>query len=286
MPMAPEVLQNCDIDSQTAGKSDALLKHGEYDSVHYEIISNAVGDSLRLRVKSDSSVYVATGRLVAGSSNVRLQKKMKKSIRSLLGPDESSYQILSVRSEHDDKENGKTGGMKTGDEASKASYAGWALLAPACYGEITGLKLNDETMCIADGAMIASIGDVESEVKSQGLKNALFSGNGMFLKVVKGSGIVFVGAVGAISSLKIEKDEEIVVDPGYLLAWPASLTLNVRRTGDGMLSNLPSSAALCAIKGPAVVHLQSRKADKFAEWVYDTRAPPARGPLGVPKLTG
>lgn len=282
--MPPEYLGDEFVDPYTVEKCDALVKQGEYSNVRYTVISNAVGDSLRLWFQSESSVYTASGRLVAASGNVRVQKKLKKSIRSFLGPDDSSYQILSVRPGDDEIDDSKDSTGSIEADAIKPGYIGWALLAPAYYGQITGLKLNDEKMCIADTAMLASIGDVQMEMKGQGLKNALFSGSGMFLKTVKGTGIVFIGAVGAISTLQIEKDDQVVVDPGYLLAWPADVTLNTRRTGDGMLSSLSSGATLCAIKGPAVIHLQSRKADKFAEWVYDTRAPPTRGPLGVPKL--
>lgn len=286
MPTPPEYLGDAFVDPYTVEECEALVKQGEHDNVQYTIGSNAVGDSLLLWFQADSSVYTASGRLVAASGNIRVQKKLKKSIRSLIGPDDSSFQILSVRSGDDETEKGKEGSELITDDVAKPGYVGWALLAPAYYGQITGLKLSDEIMCIADNAMLASIGDIQAEVKGQGLKNALFSGSGMFLKIVKGTGIVFLGAVGAISTFQVEKDDEIVVDPGYLLAWPASVALSTRRTGDGMLSNLSSGATLCAIKGPAVIHLQSRKADKFAEWVYDTRAPPTRGPLGVPKLVG
>lgn len=285
MPTIPVTSDSDHLDSDFTSSNATLIKESVYDDVQFTVASDGAGDTLHLYLKQDSSVRISRGRLMAASGNVRIQNRMKKTLRAILGPDDARYQTLSVRSdEKDDIKNTKS--ETTGTEKSNTDLIAWGILAPPFLGTISGLKMQGDVMCVANGAVLATIGDIETEIKGQGLKSALFSGGAMFVKVLKGTGFVFLAAVGAISVVTVNDAEDIIVDPGHLLAWPKDAKVSMQRTGEGFLAGLSSDSAFCAISGPAVIYLQSRKGEDFASWIYDSKAPPTRGPLGVPGIPG
>ena len=69
----------------------------------------------------------------------------------MLGPDESSYRTLTA-----------------------TEGEGWVILSPGVFGSVTLLEISDEEICVAEGAFLRSIGEIESTSKTQGLNKAMF----------------------------------------------------------------------------------------------------------------
>ncbi|CAF4414870.1 unnamed protein product, partial [Adineta steineri] len=91
--------------------------------------------------------------------------------------------------------------MFTGGDMTQSTFTGpgEVLLAPPIWGDIVPIQLDGQTQwSIGRGGYLAMTHGVVKDTKSQGLGKALFSGEGLFVHRVSGTGIVFVTSLGAI----------------------------------------------------------------------------------------
>lgn len=102
--------------------------------------------------------------------------------------------------------------MIAGAELSHSNYIGPGelLLAPPMLGDITTIRLDGTTpwTCGHD-AYLASTQGVSKDHKRQGLGKAMFSGEGLFVYKISGTGILWISSFGAI----IRKD--VSLRPSY-----------------------------------------------------------------------
>jgi uncharacterized protein (AIM24 family) len=76
---------------------------------------------------------------------------------------------------------------------------GEVLLAPYMLGDITSLRLSgDEVWSVAKDAFLACTQGVDRDFKAQSLSKAFFSGDGLFVFKVTGTGIFWITSFGAI----------------------------------------------------------------------------------------
>lgn len=104
-----------------------------------------------------------------------------------------------------------------GGEMSSSTYTGPGelLLAPPALGDISLLRLNGtENWSVGRDGFLASTQGVVKDYKSQGLGKAMFSGEGMFVYRMSGSGILFIQSFGAI----IRKDVSLFVATQYIIS--------------------------------------------------------------------
>ena len=91
--------------------------------------------------------------------------------------------------------------MIAGAELGQSHYVGPGelLLAPPMLGDVTTIRLDGTTQwtCGHD-AYLASTQGVHKDHKRQGLGKAMFSGEGLFVYKMSGTGIVWVSSFGAI----------------------------------------------------------------------------------------
>lgn len=86
-------------------------------------------------------------------------------------------------------------------EMAVSTYTGPGelLLAPSMLGDIATLRLNgQEQWSVGKDAFLACTQGVVKDYKSQGLSKAMFSGEGLFVYKMSGSGILFMQSFGAI----------------------------------------------------------------------------------------
>ena len=91
--------------------------------------------------------------------------------------------------------------MLVGGEMSTSTYTGpgEVLLAPSMLGDISVLRLNgSETWSVGKDGFLASTQGVVKDYKNQGLGKAFFSGEGLFVYKISGTGLLFVESFGAI----------------------------------------------------------------------------------------
>lgn len=75
----------------------------------------------------------------------------------------------------------------------KISGDGMAFLN--CGGTVVKHELNDETMSVESGSLVAFSSDLDYSVRMQKCKNMMFSGEGMFLTELSGTGVVYISSM-------------------------------------------------------------------------------------------
>jgi Mitochondrial biogenesis AIM24 len=88
-----------------------------------------------------------------------------------------------------------------GGEMAHSTYTGPGelLLAPAALGDITLIRLDgNQQWSVGKDAFLACTQGIVKEYKSQGLSKMMFSGEGLFVYKMTGTGIIFVTSLGAI----------------------------------------------------------------------------------------
>lgn len=233
--------------------ADPVIQQGEYDAFRYEVMSpTSTTSTLKIYIPEGQSVKAIPGCMFATSANIEIKGKLKKTFKAMLGPDDASYQMLTA---------------KEGE--------GWVLLAPGFYGSITPVPITNEEICVGDDALLCSIGDIETTSKSQEMKKAMFSGSGLFVKKAKGTGVMFVCAVGSMMTFELAAEETVVVDNGHLVTWPAGITYDIKKASKSWFSSgISGEGVVARITGPGVINVQTRNPEEMAEWIYSTKMPP------------
>ena len=88
-----------------------------------------------------------------------------------------------------------------GGEMSSSTFTGPGelLFAPPYIGDITSIRLTgQETWNVGKDSFIACTQGVAKDYKNQGFSKAMFSGEGLFVMKITGSGILWLGSFGAI----------------------------------------------------------------------------------------
>ena len=86
-------------------------------------------------------------------------------------------------------------------EMATSTYTGPGeiLFAPSYLGDITTLRLTGkESWNVGKDAFLAATQGVVKEYKNQSFSKAMFSGEGLFVYKMSGTGILWIGSLGAI----------------------------------------------------------------------------------------
>ncbi|KAJ5652011.1 hypothetical protein N7507_009437 [Penicillium longicatenatum] len=142
---------------------------------------------------------------------------------------------------------------------------GELLLAPSVLGDLMVLPIRPENeWMIGRDAFLAHSSAVNHEYVTQGLTKAMFSGEGLFVYKITGTGLLWIQSFGAIVKKELVEGEKYFVDNGYLVAWNCDYTLE-RVASGGILSAYSSHEGLaCKFKGPGTVYFQTRNLNTFA----------------------
>lgn len=108
-----------------------------------------------------------------------------------------------------------------GGELTASTYTGPGeiLFAPSFLGDLTTLRLTgSESWNVGKDAFIACTQGVVKEYKNQGLSKAMFSGEGLFVYKISGSGIMWIASFGAILRKDVSqvKDEQSGLNEGLI----------------------------------------------------------------------
>lgn len=98
-----------------------------------------------------------------------------------------------------------------GGELTGSTYTGpgEVLLAPSYLGDMITLRLTgSDSWNVGKDAFIACTQGVVKEYKNQGLSKAMFSGEGLFVYKITGSGVMWIGSFGAIIKKDVSKLEK------------------------------------------------------------------------------
>lgn len=158
----------------------------------------------------------------------------------------------------------------TGGEMATSTYTGPGeiLMAPPFLGDMTTLRLTgNETWNVGKDAFMASTQGVVKEMKNQGLSKAFFSGEGLFVYKISGTGIMWISSFGAIVRKDLQPEEKYIIDNGHLVAWNCKYVME-RVASGGIISGISSGEGLvCKFTGPGTVFMQTRNPAAFAMWM-------------------
>ncbi len=145
--------------------------------------------------------------------------------------------------------------------------AGRVLLGHSAPGGIIDVELdgNYGLRVQKDGFLAATEG-VQVDTATQNLMQGLFSREGFFVLNIRGRGTVFLSSFGAIHTISLAENEEVIIDNGHLVA--DHMKYKIEKASNGWLSSMMSGECLvCRFRGPGVVLIQTRNPDSFKFWL-------------------
>lgn len=140
-------------------------------------------------------------------------------------------------------------------------------LAAPLPGDIAHWPLSGQTVYLQSGAYLASAMGIEVD-SSWGGSKTFFSGEGLIVLKVWGTGDLLVSAYGAIHAIDLAPGKSYVVDTGHMVGWSEGVTYQVSKAGGGWKQTLLGGEGLvCTLTGPGRIYLQSRSTTDFLNWL-------------------
>ncbi|KAI9855144.1 MAG: hypothetical protein M1824_006284 [Vezdaea acicularis] len=224
---------------------------GTFNGGSYRISHRDTNTILTVQLAMGAPLIAKPGAMIAMSPTVGLKGAVKFSMKKLIA----------------------------GGEMMTSTYTGPGelLLAPPAIGDITNIRLNgNEQWSVGKDAFLAATQGIVKEYKSQGFSKAMFSGEGLFVYKISGTGILWVTSFGAIIRKDLQPDEKYIVDNGHLVAWNCKYVLE-RVAAGGIISGVASGEGLvCKFTGPGTIFIQTRNPSAFAMWMSAHSTPSVR----------
>ncbi len=140
-------------------------------------------------------------------------------------------------------------------------------LAAPLPGDIAHWPLSGQTVYLQSGAYLASAMGVEVD-SSWGGSKTFFSGEGLIVLKVWGTGDLLVSSYGAIHAIDLAPGQSYVVDTGHMVGWSEGVTYQVSKAGGGWKQTLLGGEGLvCTLTGPGRIYLQTRSTTDFLNWL-------------------
>jgi uncharacterized protein (TIGR00266 family) len=129
------------------------------------------------------------------------------------------------------------------------------VLTQSTIGDITTITLNGNELCLQPGAYIAHTPGVKVDMQWAGF-SSWFAGEGLFKLKLSGRGMIFFGAYGGLSEVRVK--DEFVVDNSHLVAYEPVISMNIGMSG-GLVGSVTSGEGFVnRLKGSGKIYLQSR----------------------------
>jgi len=226
---------NIDSDGQGMGRGYS------YQIEHQPAFSLAV-----LQLQPEQSIMAEAGAMVSMSANVDLQSQMKGGLFGALkraaGGESAFVSTFTAR-----------GGP------------GEVTLAPGAPGDIAAIEMHNQTFFVQSSSYLAGDASLVVDTKWGGAKS-FFAGEGLFVLMVQGQGLLLVSSFGAIHRKVLRPGEQYVVDTGHLVAWEGHMQYNLRKAAkSGFFRSFLSGEGLVAeFNGPGDILIQTRNLAAFA----------------------
>ena len=224
---------------------------------HIEIGYRPAHSLAKVTLQPNESIIAESGAMVGMSTNVHMQTQ---------------------------SQGGVMGGIKRlfgGESFFRNTFTaqngpGEVLFAQPLCGDMTTLAMTPNGYFIQSSAYIASTPDVVTETQAGGFKG-FFSGAGVFILKATSQqpGQVIVGAFGGLQELVC--DGNLVIDTGHLVAWDATLTYKIGKSGAGWIASwLSGEGLVCHFQGQGRIWIQSRNPIEYGQSV-GSMLPPRKG---------
>jgi uncharacterized protein (TIGR00266 family) len=138
-------------------------------------------------------------------------------------------------------------------------------LAPDLPGDISLVELKGEKLMVQSGSYLASEEGVDLDAKVS--MKAFTSAEGISMLEAMGTGKLLVSSYGAIFERTLGPGEKYVVDSSHLVAFDASMDVQIKTVG-GLKSTLLSAEGLVVqITGPGRALIQTRSPSALINWI-------------------
>ena len=217
-----------DADARGAGRGYS------YEVLHQPSFALAV-----LRLQAEQSIAAEAGAMVSMSANVELQSQMKGglfgALKRAVGGESAFVSTFTAR-----------GGP------------GEVTLAPGAPGDIAAIEMSNQVFFVQSSSYLG--GDVSLQVDTKwGGAKTFFSGEGLFVLQVQGTGVLLVSSFGAIHRKRLAPGERYVVDTGHLVAWEGTMQYTLRKAASGFFRSMVSGEGIVAeFAGPGELLIQTR----------------------------
>lgn len=216
----------------------------------WEVTGGSAFPMIRFELEKGENVKAQSGAMVAMSEGLALEGKADGGITRALGRMFSgeSFFMQHVVAE---------------------TRAGWVLFASPVPGGIAEVEIRPgHELSVQKNGFLAGTPGVEVSTKSQGIIQGLFSGQGLFIVSLSGSGTAFLHTYGSIHAIDVPKGEHVIVDNGYLVAWDSGMEYEMTKGASTWFSSVTSGAGLaCRFTGPGRVLVQTRSPWGLGAWV-------------------
>lgn len=143
------------------------------------------------------------------------------------------------------------------NEFTAQNGKGEMTIAPSAPGDMSHIYLENQTLFLQNSAYVASDPSLQIETKFQGLTKMFFSGEGMFLIKVHGTGDLWFNSYGAI--MEIDVTNQYVVDTGHIVAFTEGLEYKIGKIGGYKSLFFSGEGLVCKFTGQGKVWIQTRK---------------------------
>src|SRR5688500_7758685 len=212
--------QGIHIDADSRGQGRGY----QYEVLHQPSFSLAV-----LQLQAEQSIQAEAGAMVSMSANIELQSQMKGglfgAIKRAAGGESAFVSTFTAR-----------GGP------------GEVTFAPGTPGDIAAIELSNQSFFVQSSSYLAGDAGLTVDTKWGGAKS-FFGGEGLFVMLVQGSGLLLVSSFGAIHRKRLQPGERYVVDTGHLVAWEGTTQYTLRKAAAGFFRSMMSGEGLVAELG-------------------------------------
>jgi uncharacterized protein (TIGR00266 family) len=230
---------------QPAGFTQAHGIHIDEDSrgqgvgYRYEVLHQPAFSLAIIQLQAEQSIQAEAGAMVSMSANIELQSQMKGglfgAIKRAAGGESAFVSTFTAR-----------GGP------------GEVTFAPGAPGDIAAIELNNQSFFVQSSSYLAGDASLTVDTKWGGAKS-FFGGEGLFVLMVQGRGLLLVSSFGAIHRKTLQPGERYVVDTGHLVAWEGTTQYTLRKAAAGFFRSMMSGEGIVAeFSGPGELLIQTR----------------------------
>ncbi len=222
--------QGIKIDEDSRGQGRGY----SYEVLHQPSFSLAV-----VKLQPEQSIQAEAGAMVSMSANIELQSQMKGglfgAIKRAAGGESAFVSTFTAR-----------GGP------------GEVTFAPGAPGDIAAIELSNQSFFVQSSSYLAGDASLTVDTKWGGAKS-FFGGEGLFVLLVQGQGLLLVSSFGAIHRKRLQPGERYVVDTGHLVAWEGTTQYTLRKAAAGFFRSMMSGEGIVAeFMGPGELLIQTR----------------------------
>lgn len=222
--------QGIHIDQDSRGQGRGY----SYEVLHQPSFSLAV-----VNLQAEQSIQAEAGAMVSMSANIELQSQMK---GGLLGAIKRAA-------------GGESAFVST---FTSRGGPGEVTFAPGAPGDIAAIEMSNQSFFVQSSSYLAGDASLSVDTKWGGAKS-FFGGEGLFVLLVQGQGLLLVSSFGAIHRKQLRAGERYVVDTGHLVAWEGTTQYTLRKAAAGFFRSMMSGEGIVAeFTGPGELLIQTR----------------------------